>query len=64
MEVDPKSKSALSGISDLISRLNEPAISTNVQWGELLKTEAGRKIKDNFIGDFKDFCVFLSSEFK
>ncbi|XP_046493196.1 dynein axonemal heavy chain 8 [Neodiprion pinetum] len=59
-EVDPISKSALAGISELVSRLNEPAISSNTLWGELNKSEAGQKIKQNFIGDFKDFCEFLS----
>ena len=63
MEVDPVSRCALSAISEFISRLNKPNIIANVQWGELLKSEAGRKIKDNFIGDFIDFCNFLSSKF-
>jgi hypothetical protein len=34
----------------------------NTQWGELSESEAGEKIKDEFIGDFKDFCEFLSSK--
>ncbi|XP_024940596.1 dynein heavy chain 8, axonemal [Cephus cinctus] len=59
-EVDPATGNALAGISELISRLNERAISVNNQWGELSKTEAGLKIKQNFIGDFKDFCDFLN----
>ncbi|XP_018316536.1 dynein heavy chain 8, axonemal [Mycetomoellerius zeteki] len=59
-EVDPTSQSALAGISDLISRLHARTLSANTQWGELLKSEAGEKIKDDFISDFKDFCEFLS----
>ncbi|RLU26152.1 hypothetical protein DMN91_002318 [Ooceraea biroi] len=31
-----------------------------LDWGELSKSETGEKIKDDFIGDFKDFCEFLS----
>lgn len=34
----------------------------NTQWGELTKSETGERIKDDFIGDFKDFCEFLSSK--
>ncbi|XP_018400014.1 PREDICTED: dynein heavy chain 8, axonemal [Cyphomyrmex costatus] len=59
-EVDPTSQSALAGISDLISRLHARTLTVNTQWGELSKSEAGEKIKDDFIGDFKDFCEFLS----
>ncbi|KAL0129655.1 hypothetical protein PUN28_001727 [Cardiocondyla obscurior] len=59
-EVDPTSQSALAGISDLISRLHARTLTANMQWGELSKSEAGEKIKDDFIGDFKDFCEFLS----
>ncbi|XP_018374249.1 PREDICTED: dynein heavy chain 8, axonemal [Trachymyrmex cornetzi] len=59
-EVDPTSQSALAGISDLISRLHVRTLTANTQWGELLKSEAGEKIKDDFIGDFKDFCEFLN----
>ncbi|KAG5338491.1 DYH8 protein, partial [Acromyrmex heyeri] len=58
-EVDPTSQSALAGISDLISRLHARTLTANTQWGELSKSEAGEKIKDDFIGDFKDFCIFL-----
>lgn len=61
-EVDPTSKSALAGISDLISRLHVRTLTANTQWGELSKCEIGEKIKDDFIGDFKDFCEFLSSK--
>ncbi|XP_026831330.1 dynein heavy chain 8, axonemal [Ooceraea biroi] len=59
-EVDSTSKSALAGISDLISRLHVRTLTANTQWGELSKSETGEKIKDDFIGDFKDFCEFLS----
>ncbi|KAG7190763.1 hypothetical protein KM043_006835 [Ampulex compressa] len=59
-EVDPISKNALAGISELISRLNKPAISSNTEWGELSKTEADENLKKKFIGDFVDFCEFLS----
>ncbi|XP_014480405.1 PREDICTED: dynein heavy chain 8, axonemal [Dinoponera quadriceps] len=59
-EVDPTSKSALAGVSDLISRLHVRTLTANTQWGELTKSEAGEKMRDNFIGDFKDFCEFLS----
>ena len=62
MEVDPTSQSALAGISDLISRLHARTLTVNTQWGELSKSEAGEKIKDDFIGDFKDFCEFLNSK--
>ncbi|XP_018048480.1 PREDICTED: dynein heavy chain 8, axonemal [Atta colombica] len=60
VEVDPTSQSALAGISDLISRLHARTLTVNTQWGELSKSEAGEKIKDDFIGDFKDFCEFLN----
>ncbi|KAK0165144.1 hypothetical protein PV328_003692, partial [Microctonus aethiopoides] len=60
-EVDADTMSALAGISNLISRLNKPAVEANVQWGDLLKSESGQKIKKNFIGDFKDFCDFLQT---
>ncbi|XP_018342058.1 PREDICTED: dynein heavy chain 8, axonemal [Trachymyrmex septentrionalis] len=59
-EVDPTSQSALAGISDLISRLHARTLTANTQWGELSKSEVGEKIKDDFIGDFKDFCEFLN----
>ncbi|XP_067209496.1 dynein axonemal heavy chain 8 [Linepithema humile] len=59
-EVDPISKSALAAISDLISRLHARTLIVNTQWGELSKSEIGGKIRDDFIGDFKDFCEFLS----
>jgi len=59
--VDPTSQSALAGISDLISRLHARTLTANTEWGELSKSEAGEKIKDDFIGDFKDFCEFLRS---
>ncbi|CAK9824517.1 Dynein axonemal heavy chain 8 [Anthophora retusa] len=59
-EVDPLSQSALGAISELILRLNLPAIFANTVWGELSKNEAGEKVKNNFICDFKDFCEFLS----
>lgn len=61
-EVDPVSKNALAAISDLISRLHVRTLIANTQWGELSKSEIGRKIRDDFIGDFKDFCEFLSSK--
>ncbi|XP_023289105.1 dynein heavy chain 8, axonemal isoform X4 [Orussus abietinus] len=60
VEVNPKTGNSLAGISDLICQLNEPAIIFNTQWHELLKSEAGHKTKQNFIGDFKDFSEFLS----
>ncbi|XP_076295220.1 dynein heavy chain 8, axonemal kl-3 [Lasioglossum baleicum] len=59
-EVDPVSQSALAAISELILRLNLPAITANTVWGELSKNEAGEKVKNNFICDFRDFCEFLS----
>ncbi|CAL1673547.1 unnamed protein product [Lasius platythorax] len=59
-EVDHTSHSALAGISDLISRLHARTLTANVQWGELSRSETGDKIKDDFIGDFRDFCEFLS----
>ncbi|XP_043247781.1 dynein axonemal heavy chain 8 [Colletes gigas] len=59
-EVDPASPSALAAISELILRLNLPAIVANTMWGELSKNEAGEKVKNNFICDFRDFCEFLS----
>lgn len=55
-------KSALAGVSDLISRLHVRTLTVNTQWGELTKSETGEKMKDNFVGDFKDFCEFLSSK--
>ncbi|XP_026672559.1 dynein heavy chain 8, axonemal-like [Ceratina calcarata] len=58
-EVDAASQ-ALAAISELILRLNLPAIVANTVWGELSKTEAGEKVKNNFICDFRDFCEFLS----
>lgn len=63
MEVEGKFSGALSSISGLISRLNAPAIEINKQWGDLLRNQVGTKIKDNFIGDFKDFCQFIQSKF-
>ncbi|KAK9298339.1 hypothetical protein QLX08_008257 [Tetragonisca angustula] len=59
-EVDPVSQSALAAISDVILRLNLPAIIVNKVWGELSKSEAGDKVINNFICDFRDFCEFLS----
>ncbi|CAL7938026.1 unnamed protein product [Xylocopa violacea] len=59
-EVDPVSQNALAAISDLILRLNLPAITANTVWGELSKSETGEKVKNNFICDFRDFCEFLS----
>ncbi|XP_036143732.1 dynein heavy chain 8, axonemal [Monomorium pharaonis] len=59
-EVDPTSRCVLAGISDLISRLHVRTLTANTQWGELSKSEIGEKMKDNFIGNFKDFCEFLS----
>ncbi|CAD1473088.1 unnamed protein product [Heterotrigona itama] len=59
-EVDPVSQSALAAISDVILRLNLPAIIANKVWGELSKSEAGDKVTNNFICDFRDFCEFLS----
>nr|XP_031825788.1 dynein heavy chain 8, axonemal [Nomia melanderi] len=59
-EVNPISQSALAAISELILRLNLPAITTNTLWGELSKNEAGEKVINNFICDFRDFCEFLS----
>lgn len=61
-EVDYTSYSALAGISDLISRLHARTLTANTQWGELSRSETGEKIKDDFIGDFRDFCEFLNSE--
>ncbi|XP_047349425.1 dynein axonemal heavy chain 8 isoform X3 [Vespa velutina] len=60
-EVDLTSQSPIAAISDLISRLNEPAIKANVQWGELSKTERGFITAKNFIHDFSDFCEFLNT---
>lgn len=60
--MDPTSQSALAAISELILRLNLPAITSNTIWGELSKNEAGEKVKNNFICDFSDFCEFLSSK--
>ncbi|KOX80134.1 Dynein heavy chain 8, axonemal [Melipona quadrifasciata] len=59
-EVDPLSQSALAAISNVILRLNLPAIIVNKAWGELSKSEAGDKVINNFICDFRDFCEFLS----
>ncbi|OAD58895.1 Dynein heavy chain 8, axonemal [Eufriesea mexicana] len=59
-EVDPLSQSALAALSDLILRLNLPAIIANTAWGELSKSETGEKVINNFICDFRDFCEFLS----
>ncbi|XP_076759064.1 dynein heavy chain 8, axonemal kl-3 [Xylocopa sonorina] len=59
-EVDPASQNTLAAISDLILRLNLPAITANTIWGELSKSETGEKVKNNFICDFRDFCEFLS----
>ncbi|EFN74803.1 Dynein heavy chain 8, axonemal [Camponotus floridanus] len=59
-EVDYTSYSALAGISDLISRLHARTLTANTQWGELSRSETGEKIKDDFIGDFRDFCEFLN----
>ncbi|KAI4493643.1 hypothetical protein M0804_001819 [Polistes exclamans] len=60
-EVDFTSQSPIAAISDLMSRLNEPAIKANTQWGELSKTERDFKIAKNFIHDFSNFCEFLST---
>ncbi|KAF7401630.1 hypothetical protein HZH68_007450 [Vespula germanica] len=60
-ELNVTSQSPIAAISDLISRLNEPAIKANVQWGELSKTERGFAMAKNFIHDFRDFCEFLST---
>ncbi|XP_029675665.1 LOW QUALITY PROTEIN: dynein heavy chain 8, axonemal-like [Formica exsecta] len=59
-EIDHTSHSALAGISDLISRLHGRTLIANMQWGELSRSETGEKIKDDFIGDFRDFCEFLN----
>lgn len=61
-EVDPLTRSALAALSDLILRLNLPAIIANTAWGELSKSETGEKVINNFICDFRDFCEFLSSK--
>ncbi|KAL6445584.1 hypothetical protein ACFW04_000844 [Cataglyphis niger] len=58
-EMDHASHSALAAISDLISRLHGRTLIANTQWGELSRSEAGEKIKNDFIGDFRDFCEFL-----
>ncbi|EFN77895.1 Dynein heavy chain 8, axonemal [Harpegnathos saltator] len=54
-EVDPTSKSALGGVSDLISRLHMRTLTVDTQWGQLTKN-----MRNDFVGDFKDFCEFLS----
>jgi len=61
-EVDPVSKCVLPGIFNLISRLHMRTLIANTQWGELSESEVGEKIKDEFIGDFKDFYEFLRSK--
>ncbi|XP_076166225.1 dynein heavy chain 8, axonemal kl-3 [Ptiloglossa arizonensis] len=60
-EVDPISHSALAAVSELILRLNLPAVIANTMWGKLLENEASKKVKNNFICDFRDFCEFLST---
>ncbi|KAI4504021.1 hypothetical protein M0802_000492 [Mischocyttarus mexicanus] len=60
-EVDSTSQSPIAAISDLMSRLNEPTIKANIQWGELSKTERDFKMAKNFIHDFSYFCEFLST---
>lgn len=60
--MDHASHSALAAISDLISRLHGRTLIANTQWGELSRSEAGEKIKNDFIGDFRDFCEFLNSK--
>ncbi|XP_034939850.1 dynein heavy chain 8, axonemal [Chelonus insularis] len=65
LEVDDQCSGTLAGISQLISRLNEPAVQVNTQWGDLLKNRVlGLKIRNNFISDFKDFCNFLQMAHK
>lgn len=64
MEIDPKSENIASKISQLMNRLHKPVLIACTEWGELFKTESGRKMKNDFIGDFKDFCNFLCSKFK
>ncbi|XP_034179159.2 dynein heavy chain 8, axonemal kl-3 [Osmia lignaria lignaria] len=59
-EADPVSQSALAAMSELILRFNLPAITVNTMWGELSKAEAGEKVINNFVCDFRDFCEFLS----
>ncbi|XP_044594901.1 dynein axonemal heavy chain 8 [Cotesia glomerata] len=61
MEVEGKYSGALSSISGLISRQNSPALEINKQWGDLPRSQVGAKIRDNFIGDFKDFCQFIQT---
>ncbi|XP_051153326.1 dynein axonemal heavy chain 8 isoform X1 [Leptopilina boulardi] len=60
VEIDPESEKIISEISQLMNRLCKPVLIACSEWGELFKTESGRKMKENFIGDFKDFCKFLN----
>lgn len=57
------SKNVIAAVTGLIARLNEPALELKTQWGDLLSSESGRKIKANFMGDFRLFCEFLQGQY-
>lgn len=57
-----KNKSIVSLLYDLLNNFIKPPLLNNKEWGDLLKTEAGRITKKEFLGDFNSFLSFLDSK--
>lgn len=58
---EDNNKSLVSVLYDLINDFVRIPLLGNKEWGNLMKTEAGRVTKKEFIGDFESFLRFLDS---
>lgn len=50
---------AVAVVSDILNKLVRPSVLGTKEWGDLNKTQAGRQIRDDFMGDFNSFCSFI-----
>lgn len=62
LDMSTGNQSIVSLLYNLLSNFIKPPLSNYKEWGDLMKTDAGKVYKKEFLGDFESFLSFLDSK--